>query len=174
MGRVRARVTGQRKLQIHNTLENFADFTKGVIEGKIARITSCNRVALNRQYISFVCCMLDGYRTAHGGNDRVTHRQVAQRRWSKIIMTKSRIKNIRMRKPAAGMARLFSQSNRVRYRKLASGMISQAEQHQLLDDLAEEMEAFATLAAASHLQPRTASSLTLVTQYDRQLCLGDP
>jgi hypothetical protein len=34
---VRARVTGQRKLQIHNTLENFADFTKGAIEDKITR-----------------------------------------------------------------------------------------------------------------------------------------
>jgi hypothetical protein len=37
MGVVRARVTGHRKLHIHNTLENFADFTKGVIEDKIKR-----------------------------------------------------------------------------------------------------------------------------------------
>ncbi|WJR75683.1 hypothetical protein [Bradyrhizobium sp. NP1] len=51
-------------------------------------------------------------------------------------------KNTRIRKRAAGMARFFSQSNRERYRKLASGMISQAEQHQLLEDLAEEMDAF--------------------------------
>jgi hypothetical protein len=51
-------------------------------------------------------------------------------------------KNIRIRKRAAGMARFFSQSNRQRYRKLASGMISQAEQHQLLEDLAEEVDAF--------------------------------
>jgi hypothetical protein len=73
-----------------------------------------------------------------------------------------------MRKPAAGMARLFSQSNRVRYCKLASGMISQAEQHQLLEDVTEEMEAFKRrLAAASHLQPRIASFLTLVTQRTR-------
>jgi hypothetical protein len=35
MGMVNARVTGHRKLHIHNTLENFADFTKGVIEEKI-------------------------------------------------------------------------------------------------------------------------------------------
>jgi predicted transcriptional regulator len=35
MGIVKARVTGHRKLHIHNTLENFADFTKGVIEDKI-------------------------------------------------------------------------------------------------------------------------------------------
>jgi hypothetical protein len=51
-------------------------------------------------------------------------------------------KNIRIRKRAAGMARFFSRSNRERYRKLASGMISQAEQHQLLEDLAEEVDAF--------------------------------
>ena len=51
-------------------------------------------------------------------------------------------KHIRIRKRAAGMARFFSQSNRERYRKLASGMISQAEQHQLLEDLAEEVDAF--------------------------------
>jgi hypothetical protein len=57
-------------------------------------------------------------------------------------MAKSRTKNITMRKPAAGMARFFSRSNRDRYRKLASGTISQAEQHQLLGDLAEEMDAF--------------------------------
>jgi hypothetical protein len=51
-------------------------------------------------------------------------------------------KNIKMQKRGAGMARFFSQSNRERYRKLASGMISQAEQHQLLEDLAEEIDAF--------------------------------
>lgn len=51
-------------------------------------------------------------------------------------------KNVRIRKRAAGMARFFTQSNRERYRKLASGMISQGEQHQLLEDLAEEMDAF--------------------------------
>src|ERR1700684_355005 len=37
MGIVKARVTGHRKLHIHNTLENFADFTKGVIEEKIRK-----------------------------------------------------------------------------------------------------------------------------------------
>ena len=57
-------------------------------------------------------------------------------------MAKSRAKNITIQKPATGMARFFSRSNRDRYRKLASGTISQAEQHQLLDDLAEEMDAF--------------------------------
>jgi hypothetical protein len=51
-------------------------------------------------------------------------------------------KSIRIRKRAAGTTRFFSLSNRERYRRLASGMISQAEQHQLLEDLAEEMDAF--------------------------------
>jgi hypothetical protein len=37
MGVVRARVTGERKLHIHNTLENFSHFTKGVIEDKIKK-----------------------------------------------------------------------------------------------------------------------------------------
>ena len=55
-------------------------------------------------------------------------------------------KNIRIRKRAAGMARFFSRSNRERYRKLASGMISQAEQHKLLEDLAEEIDAFKRVA----------------------------
>ena len=58
-------------------------------------------------------------------------------------------KTIRIRKRAAGMARFFSQSNRERYRKLASGMISQAEQHQLLEDLAEEVDAFKREARCS-------------------------
>lgn len=66
---------------------------------------------------------------------------VTQRGWSKTIMAKSRI-SVGVRKRAAGMARFFSKSNRDRYRKLASGTISQAEQHQLLYDLAEEMDAF--------------------------------
>jgi hypothetical protein len=78
----------------------------------------------------------------HDGNDRVAHKQVTQRRWSKTMTAKSRIQNIAVRKRAAGMARFFSKSNRDRYRKLASGTISQAEQHRLLYDLAEEMDAF--------------------------------
>lgn len=57
-------------------------------------------------------------------------------------MAQPRTKSSTMRKRAAGMARFFSKSNRDRYRRLASGTISQAEQHQLLDDLAEEMDEF--------------------------------
>ena len=62
-----------------------------------------------------------------------------------------------MRKSSAGMARFFSQSNRDRYRKLASGTISRAEQHQLLDDLAEEMDAFKREARCS-LSPAAENS----------------
>ncbi|MDA9438848.1 hypothetical protein XH98_06890 [Bradyrhizobium sp. CCBAU 51745] len=40
------------------------------------------------------------------------------------------------------MSRFFSQSNRDRYRKLASSAISHEEQQQLLKDLAKEMDAF--------------------------------
>jgi hypothetical protein len=40
------------------------------------------------------------------------------------------------------MGRFFSSTNLDRYRKLASGAIAEAEQHQLLKDLAEEMNAF--------------------------------
>jgi hypothetical protein len=60
-------------------------------------------------------------------------------------MAKPRTRNITMltmRKRPTGMARFFSKSNRDRYRRLASGTIGQAEQHQLFDDLAEEMDAF--------------------------------
>jgi hypothetical protein len=104
---------------------------------------SCNRVVLKRQYISFVRCMLSTDIELHTVPMIACHTgKSPQRRWSTTVMTKSRIKNFRMRRPAAGMARFFSRSNRDRYRKLASGMISQAEQHQLLEDLAEEMDAF--------------------------------
>lgn len=44
--------------------------------------------------------------------------------------------------PTTGMSRFFSPSNRDRYRKLASSAISDDEQHQLLKDLAKEMDAF--------------------------------
>ena len=62
-------------------------------------------------------------------------------RWSKIAMSRSH-RSIRVRKPAAGMSRFFNDSNRDRYRKLASSTISHDEQHRLLRDLAKEMDAF--------------------------------
>ena len=57
-------------------------------------------------------------------------------------MSKLRTPRVRMRRAAAGMSRFFSAVNLDRYRKLASPGIGETEQHQLLEDLAEEMSAF--------------------------------
>ena len=67
-------------------------------------------------------------------------------------MTKSRTQLIRVPKPAPGMGRFFSPTNLDRYRKLASGVIGESEQHRIFEDLAEEMDAFrceARVAAVS-------------------------
>ena len=50
--------------------------------------------------------------------------------------------SIREQKPPSGMGRFFSSTNLDRYRKLVSGAIGKAEKHQLLKDLADEMNAF--------------------------------
>ena len=50
--------------------------------------------------------------------------------------------SIRGQKPASGMGRFYSSTNLDRYRKLISGAIGEAEKHQLLKVLAEEMNAF--------------------------------
>jgi hypothetical protein len=50
--------------------------------------------------------------------------------------------SIRGQKAPSGMGRFFSSMNLDRYRKLVSGAIGEAEKHQLLKDLAEEMNAF--------------------------------
>ncbi|XIA64283.1 hypothetical protein ACFIOY_36235 [Bradyrhizobium sp. TZ2] len=65
-----------------------------------------------------------------------------------------------MQKRTPGMARFFSKSNLDRYRKLASGMIGQAEQQELLADLAQEMNAFKreALVAASRRAAETTQS----------------
>ena len=41
-----------------------------------------------------------------------------------------------------GMGRFFSPTNLDRYRRLASGVLDEAERHQVLEDLAGEMNAF--------------------------------
>jgi hypothetical protein len=62
--------------------------------------------------------------------------------------------NIRGQKPPSGMERFFSSTNLDRYRKPASGAIAAAEQHKLLKDLAEEMNAFRREArGAANRQP---------------------
>ena len=65
------------------------------------------------------------------------------------------------------MARFFSRSNLDRYRKLASGKIGEAEQRQLLEDLAGEMRAFKreALAAGSH----RAAEGSIVSQSREQM-----
>lgn len=57
-------------------------------------------------------------------------------------MTTSNTIHTKTQPQADGMSRFFSPRNLGRYRKLASGAISEAEQHQLLKDLADEMTAF--------------------------------
>ena len=66
-------------------------------------------------------------------------------------MARFRTRQVGANKPPPGMSRFFSRTNLARYRKLASGAIGEAEQGQLLADLAEEMKAFrreACVAAA--------------------------
>jgi hypothetical protein len=70
----------------------------------------------------------------------------------------------RVQKPAAGMSRFFSQANLDRYRRLASGGIGEIEQHQLLEDLAEEMNAFRREAHAVAANPRPAPTESLDSQ----------
>lgn len=53
MAKVKARVTGHRKLYIHNTLEGAAHFTKGVIEAKLQEV---KRDGLGFDYMT--CAMM--------------------------------------------------------------------------------------------------------------------
>ena len=57
-------------------------------------------------------------------------------------MSKFRIQRCRVQTSGDAMSRFFSPVNLDRYRKLASGTIGETEQYQLLEDLAEEMNAF--------------------------------
>lgn len=60
--------------------------------------------------------------------------------------------------PTVGMRRFFSQLNLDRYRRLASGLIGEAEQHQLLVDLAEEIIAFRRAARMAGVNRSLASN----------------
>ncbi len=64
-------------------------------------------------------------------------------------MSKFHTQRYRAQEPGIGMSRFFSPVNLDRYRKLASGTIGEAEQHQLLEDLAGEMNAFRREACAA-------------------------
>jgi hypothetical protein len=57
-------------------------------------------------------------------------------------MTKARMQGLIGQTAAPGMGRFFSQTNLDRYRKLANGAVSKAEQYQVLEELAAEMNAF--------------------------------
>lgn len=47
-----------------------------------------------------------------------------------------------VRKSDGGMARFFSPTNLDRYRKLASGVVDDTERHQIMEELAREMDSF--------------------------------
>jgi hypothetical protein len=59
------------------------------------------------------------------------------------------------------MSRFFSPVNLDRYRKLASATIDEVEQHQLLKDLAEEMNAFRREARVAAVNRRSAFKETV-------------
>jgi hypothetical protein len=67
------------------------------------------------------------------------------------------------------MSRFFSPANLDRYRKLASGAICEAEQHQLLEDLAEEMDAFRGEARAAVVDRRSAFKESVGSQAAGQI-----
>jgi hypothetical protein len=84
-------------------------------------------------------------------------------------MSQFHTQRVRAQKPAAGMSRFFSLANLDRYRKLASGAISEAEQHQLLEDLAEEMNAFRREARVAAVNRRSAFNNNLGSQAVGQI-----
>ena len=54
----------------------------------------------------------------------------------------SKFDRARTREKEIGMGRFFSPINLDRYRRLASGVLDEAERYQVLEDLAGEMNAF--------------------------------
>lgn len=71
-------------------------------------------------------------------------------------MSRLHAQRYRMQKHAVGMSRFFSPANLDRFRKLASGVIGEGEQRQLLKDLAEEMNAFRREARVTAVNQRSA------------------
>lgn len=71
-------------------------------------------------------------------------------------MTRSSGQHVRMQESAIEIDRFFSPKNLGRYRKLAGGAISEIERHQLLEDLAEEMNAFRREARMATTNRRSA------------------
>jgi hypothetical protein len=79
-------------------------------------------------------------------------------------MTTSPAQHIGVQKPTPGMSRFFSPTNLDRYRRLASGALGEAEQHRLLQDLAEEMKAFRREARVDSINRPTAFTQNIVSQ----------
>jgi hypothetical protein len=79
-------------------------------------------------------------------------------------MTTATTQHIRMKKSAAVMGRFYSPRNLERYRKLASGAIGTAEQRQLLEDSAEEMNSFTREARMAAVNRRSAFGSQAGTQ----------
>jgi hypothetical protein len=71
--------------------------------------------------------------------------------------------------PTTGMSRFYSPLNLDRYRKLASGAIDEAEQHQLLEVLAEEMNAFRREVRVAAVNRSSAIKESLGTQAAGQI-----
>jgi hypothetical protein len=121
--------------------------------------------------IYFVCVQyaLDKYRVDR--NECGTKTSCSTPLEQESRMARLRMKTITMQKRTSGMARFFSKSNRDRYRKLASGTISRVEQHQLLDDLAQEVDAFKREARCC-LSPADENNIGSDSrdQYDRSIC----
>jgi hypothetical protein len=68
----------------------------------------------------------------------------------------SRERRFKVQTPEIGMARFFSSANLDRYRKLASGSVDKTERHQIMRDLAKEMQSFrceARMVAADGRHP---------------------
>jgi hypothetical protein len=74
--------------------------------------------------------------------DRVTSHIKPYRSAGYRMMTDLRPQQSIARRQPSGMGRFFSSANLDRYRQLASGSLGEADQHRLLQALAEEMKAF--------------------------------
>lgn len=86
-----------------------------------------------------------------------------------IGMSQFHTQRRRRQQPTTGMSRFYSPANLDRYRKLASGAIEEAEQHQLLEDLAEEMNAFRREAREAAVNVRSAFKESLGSQAAAQI-----
>lgn len=88
-------------------------------------------------------------------------------------MSKFRTQRFGMQKPGSGMSRFFSPANLDRYRKLASGAIGEAEQHELLQDLVEEMNAFRREARVAAVNRRSAFMASVSSHTAGQISTHD-